>query len=463
LRAVTCLLVTVLLIGTVASLNITPVNVVGVDSLLSVDWTHYHNYTEIADILLQLNLNYPDVVDVFSIGKSYLGKDIYCVRLTNETHAGLKSRVLFVGYHHARERITAELLLRFVVDTVTVWGSNQTINAMLNDAEIFVIVALNVDGFEAVEKNEWQRRNLRPLDEDNDGLFDEDPPDDVDGDGYIEDLVRLTDNGWEFVRWEGVDDDGDGLLNEDWAGGVDLNRNYGYMWNATVDFPGTNPSEEDYRGPEPFSENETQVMRDFALQHPFQYAISFHSGGEWVARPWMYTLEPPEDDKVFKEVGGNISSLVGIPFPYSDVRSTVSGVWDDWMYGNRSVIALTCEIYRNLSALSYTYAGEDELYWERGITQMFNPAPTGIETVLHRWLPVFTYVTNRAINDTLELSLSDLNKDGTIDIFDIVIIAVAFGSEPADPNWNIIADINNDGIVDIFDLVVVALHFAETI
>ncbi len=453
----------ILLIGTVVSLDISPVNVVGGDLPLSVDWAKYHNYTEIVDILLQLNLTYPDAVDVFSIGKSYLGKDIYCVRLTNETNAGLKSRVLFVGYHHARERITVELTLFFIVETLTNWSLNQTTSAMLNSAEIFVIVALNVDGFEAVEINEWQRKNLRAVDEDGDGLLDEDLPDDTDGDGYIEDLGRWTDNGWEVVRWEGVDDDGDGFLNEDWAGGVDLNRNYGYEWNATCDFPGNpNPSVEDYRGPEPFSENETQVMRDFALQHRFQYAISFHSGGEWISIPWMYTLEPTEDNKVFKEVGGNISSLVGIRFPYSDVRSTTCGVWDDWMYGNRSVIALTCEIYQNLTALSYTYAGGG-LYWERGITQMFNPEPIGIEGILHRWLPVFTYVTNRAINDTLELSLSDLNKDGTIDIFDVVIIALAFGSEPADPNWNMIADINNDEIVDIFDLVVVAVHFSETI
>jgi len=463
LKIISCLLITVLLIGTAGSLNTVPVNVLGGGSLLSVDWAHYHNYTELVDIVLQVNSTHPDTVDVFSIGKSYLGRDIYCVRLTNETHAGLKSRVLFVGYHHARERITAELLLRFIVDTVTVWGSNQTINAMLNDAEIFVIVALNVDGFEAVEENEWQRKNLQPYDEDGDGQFDEDLPDDADGDGYIEDLVRSTANGWEFVRWEGVDDDADGLLNEDWAGGVDLNRNYGYAWNASCDFPGSpDPFAEDYRGPEPFSENETQVMRDFALQNRFQYAVSFHSGGEWVSIPWMYTLEPTNDDRVFRETAGNISGLVGIPFPYSDVRSTISGVWDDWMYGNRSIIALTCEIYGNWSALSYTYAGQG-LYWERGITQMFNPQPTGIETVLQRWLPVLIYVTNRAINDTLEFMLSDLNKDGAVDIFDVVIIAVSFGSEPADPNWNMIADINGDEIVDIFDLVVVAVNFGETI
>lgn len=49
---------------------------------------------------------------------------------------------------------------------------------------------------------------------------------------------------------------------------------------------------------------------------------------------------------------------------------------------------------------------------------------------------------------------------GTVDIFDVVLCALAFGAEPKSPNWNPIADINNDAIIDIFDIVVVAIHFA---
>ena len=46
-----------------------------------------------------------------------------------------------------------------------------------------------------------------------------------------------------------------------------------------------------------------------------------------------------------------------------------------------------------------------------------------------------------------------------VDIFDIVVVASAFGSQPGLYNWNPIADINNDAIVDIFDIVVVATNF----
>jgi len=58
----------------------------------------------------------------------------------------------------------------------------------------------------------------------------------------------------------------------------------------------------------------------------------------------------------------------------------------------------------------------------------------------------------------------DVNADGIVDIFDCVIVALAFGSTHSDPisPWNPNADINNDGTVDIFDMVVVALYFGET-
>jgi parallel beta-helix repeat protein len=55
----------------------------------------------------------------------------------------------------------------------------------------------------------------------------------------------------------------------------------------------------------------------------------------------------------------------------------------------------------------------------------------------------------------------DVNNDGLIDIVDIVIVAIAFGSRPGDPNWDPYADINQDGIVDIVDIVMIAIHFGE--
>ena len=380
-----------------------------------LDWKHYHNYSEIVDTLLFLNSTFPNIVDVFSIGKSWLNRTIYCIRLTNEKITHPKPKLLFVGYHHARELISAELPLYFAVLAATKFGINETITRFLNYSEIYIIPALNVDGFEVVSQNEWQRKNAHPFDEDGDGLLDEDPPDDEDGDGYIEYLFFWDGVNYEFIRWEGIDDDGDGLYNEDWIGGVDLNRNYGYQWNASCQSGSPNPWEEDYRGPAPFSEPETRALRDLALKHNFKYAFSFHSGTECIIYPWGYTTQPTPDNEIFEEIAREIAEIIGCPYGQSGGGLyTASGTWDDWMYGNRSTFAFTCEIYVNDTAWQHEPGPEPNTWWEKGIFQYFNPDPSDIETVIQRWLPVFTYIANRAIKEAYNIVLTNVTSFRTI-------------------------------------------------
>jgi len=58
--------------------------------------------------------------------------------------------------------------------------------------------------------------------------------------------------------------------------------------------------------------------------------------------------------------------------------------------------------------------------------------------------------------------IADINGNGVVDIFDVVIAALAFGSKPEDPNWNPLLDLNQDRIIDIFDFVVIAVNFGKT-
>jgi len=57
----------------------------------------------------------------------------------------------------------------------------------------------------------------------------------------------------------------------------------------------------------------------------------------------------------------------------------------------------------------------------------------------------------------------DLDDDGIVNILDGIIIAVAFGSRPGDPNWNPMADILVDSIINIQDILLWAIHFGETL
>ncbi len=231
-------------------------------------------------------------------------------------------------------------------------------------------------------------------------MIDEDPPEDEDDDGFIEQLINYTNPGYpEFIRWEGTDDDSDGKYAEDWVGGVDLNRNYDYAWEGGS----TNPRSEIYKGPSPFSEPETQAIRDFVLEHDFTYAISFHSGVELILYPWGHTYNPPPDEVKFIEIAQGLSSVTGgTPYQQASYLYFTHGVWDDWMYGVANVSALTCEIFYNETWEGVAAPGPySNTQWEGGLKYWFNPFPTGIETTILRWLPVFFYITNRAIDEVI--------------------------------------------------------------
>jgi len=83
-----------------------------------------------------------------------------------------------------------------------------------------------------------------------------------------------------------------------------------------------------------------------------------------------------------------------------------------------------------------------------------------------RYTVTFTVRDAVGNNDTdsiiLTLLVSDVNGDGIVNIVDGVIIGVAFGSRPRDPNWNPIADIVPDKFINLQDIVLWAIHFGET-
>ena len=67
--------------------------------------------------------------------------------------------------------------------------------------------------------------------------------------------------------------------------------------------------------------------------------------------------------------------------------------------------------------------------------------------------PVGTIIS---ITETIE---GDVNGDFTVDIYDVVLLARAFGSKPGDPNWDPNADVVVDNSIDIYDVVTVSRNF----
>ncbi|MFQ5980163.1 MAG: M14 family zinc carboxypeptidase [Candidatus Heimdallarchaeota archaeon] len=389
-------------------------------SLLYPD--EYHNYSQLQDELSQIATTAPRIVDLFTIGTSYQGKDIQCLRFTNEEKTGQKPMVLFVAHHHAREQITVETALRFMLRLINWYGVDEAITHYINSEEIYVIPSLNPDGLQYVvdEGNAWLRKNLRPIDDDRDGQVDEDRATDENGDGIISefDIYVKKGNFWLYEGYylEGIDDDGDGLINEDDIGGIDLNRNYAYRWNDSLldSGSGSDTTKEDYPGTAPFSEPETQALRDFVENKTFSIAMSLHSGINATYFPWSSENEFWAESFLYYQIYNdflqlwpNLHDFLNVPQTSAEeiqkkaLPTTTAGEWSDWMYAERNChVPMTFEIYKNASSITQGQLLESNdthqiWRWDE-IFGYFAPVEAAINDLWRELLPTLDYWLNIA-------------------------------------------------------------------
>ncbi len=123
-------------------------------SLVLPDWKdgEYHDYQGTTQMLNNFNSKYPQLVDVFSIGKSVLGRDIWYIRITNEKNNSNKYSCLIDGCIHGCEWEAGEACLYLCEFLLINYHSNDTISKILNTTEVYIIPLLNPDGREKDER-----------------------------------------------------------------------------------------------------------------------------------------------------------------------------------------------------------------------------------------------------------------------------------------------------------------------
>ena len=111
------------------------------------NWTDgkYHDYYGTTKMLNGFNEKYPDLVKVFSIGKSVLGKDIWCIRLTNEKNNTRKPSCLIDGCIHGCEWEAGEACLYLAEYLLINFDNNVTITHILNSSEVYLVPIMNPD------------------------------------------------------------------------------------------------------------------------------------------------------------------------------------------------------------------------------------------------------------------------------------------------------------------------------
>lgn len=402
------------------------------------NYSKFHLPSEVADFLYSLEGNVSDLVDVSVIGQSVQGRDIHIIRVTNENSDVPKAKALVVAHHHGREQITVEVSLRFLLRLVNNYGTDESITEFINSQEIFIIPTLNPDALQMViaDNHHFLRKNLRLIDDDGDGLVNEDPREDVDGDGTLSsyDVYQKTTAGglnYLYTYYEGIDNDGDGLLNEDDYGSVDLNRNYDYHWNdsSAESGWGSDTTTQTYPGTAPFSEPETQAFRDFALKHRFSAAYSLHSGINASYFPLTPNNQWPEP-YLYNSIYNDLQAILPPGF-FSNAMaeqrmdSALAGGWAEWMYFERgTVVPVTYELYRNTTSLTLEETIIDNsthriMEW-KGIYPYFNPLPPYIDNLWQDIHQTFDYW----LGITPRLEVQNYSYSGGSNIGDSVTVTV---------------------------------------
>ncbi|RYG46038.1 MAG: peptidase M14, partial [Chitinophagaceae bacterium] len=209
-----------------------------------VSWNRYYDYEAIKEICQKLAAAHPDLVKLESMGKSFQGKEMWIMTIT-DTKAGSadKKPAMYIdGNIHSNEIQGAEFAL------YTAWylaemhnAGNKYIRELLADKTFYIAPTINPDArdnfFHKGNTAHSPRSGMIPIDNDRDGKSNEDGFDDLDGDGSIVMMRRKNPNGrykadptdprrmimvgmeekgeYELLGSEGLDNDGDGLVNED--------------------------------------------------------------------------------------------------------------------------------------------------------------------------------------------------------------------------------------------------------
>ncbi len=287
----------------------------------------YYNLAEVKEALQALHKAFPEFTKLDVVGKSEEGREIYALTINNpKTGSELDKPGVYVdGNIHGNEIQAGEVCLYYANMLLTKYGEIEKITSAVDNNAHYIIPVVNVDGryhfFEDGNTPSTNRSIRVPRDDDGDGLFDEDGPDDLDGDGnivqmrikdafgqYKEDsedprlLVRVKpgEKGeYSLLGYEGIDNDGDGKLNEDAEGYLDANRNWGSNWKP--------PYVQSGAGNFPLSGVGLKSIAEYIAARPnIIIGYAFHNyGGMWLRAPADKSERIPASDIAAFDVVGN--------------------------------------------------------------------------------------------------------------------------------------------------------------
>jgi hypothetical protein len=339
-----------------------------------ISWNRYHDYAGLVELYKKLAAAHPDLITMESVGKSYNGRDIYVLTVSDRKKGipvDRKPAIYIDGGIHANEIQTSEFALYVAWYLAEMHhAGNAFVRELLEDKTFYIAPSISPDSrenfFHAGNTQHSSRTGQVPVDNDRDGQVDEDDFDDLDGDGHITMMRRKSPYGeyivdpndprrmirvapgqkgeYELLGNEGLDNDGDGLVNEDGIGGYDPNRDWGWGWQPNFIQNGA------YKYP--FSLPENRAIGNFIMsKRNISAGQNFHNNGGMILRG----PGAEEDVNIFNQSDIRVYDALGkkgeemIPgyryiVTYKDLYSVYGGQLD-WMHATQGIYAFCNELW----------------------------------------------------------------------------------------------------------------------
>jgi carboxypeptidase T len=275
----------------------------------------YRTVEEIFDAAEAIVAAYPDLAGWIDIGDSWErqepggleGYDISVLKLTSSaiTDADPKPKLVVVSTLHGRDYAPTELAIRFAEFLTGSYGEHPDVTWVLDYNEIHLVLIANPDGRKKAETGLYWRKNAN--------------------NAYC--------TGTDYR-------------------GADLDRNFPFNWGCCGG-SSSDPCSDDYRGPSPASEPETQALVDYlrwvladarpddptapAPDSTSGLLIDLSSYGGFVYWPWGWTATDAPNGTALQTLGRKLAYLDGyIPSRYLDLYP-VDGSLIDFAYGDLGV------------------------------------------------------------------------------------------------------------------------------
>lgn len=358
-----------------------------VNPKVPISWNRYNDHAGITDICKKIAAAHPDLCKLESIGKSFQGRDLWCLTISDFKKGGdvnRKPAMYIDGNIHSNEVQGSEFALYTAWYLTESFGDTKYIQELLADKTFYIVPTINPDArdnfFHEANNANSPRSGLIPVDNDRDGAVDEDGYDDLDKDGNIVIMRRKNPNGrwkqdtrdprkmvqvgteekgdYELLGLEGIDNDGDGLVNEDgYTFEYDPNRDWGWGWQPNYIQGGA------YKYP--FSLPENRAVMEFVMKHPnIAAAQSYHNSGGMILRGpggqedvGTYNATDVRIYDVLGKKGEELLPGYRYLVVYKDLYSAYGGELD-WFYGGRGIYTFSNELWT--SYLMFNKGNDDD-------------------------------------------------------------------------------------------------------